>query len=281
MAEVFLRPLLATEHTDFDAGAERVAFAMAKRCAVPLHGVLPFVSNPEFEVAAPHLAAKAEAEAGERADAVEAAAAAAGVDFHLQVRSGAELYEEIVDEAGEMQADLIVIRRRGKRGFLAKMLVGEIVSKVISHAPCSVLVVARLAQPWQRRVLVALDPHAASPAVLAQAESAARACALPLHVLAVAADEGGRAQAQAMVDIAARDAAQQGVPVSAEVRVAAKASDAIIEAATAVGADLIVVGRHGGDSSRHAWIGGTTQKVIGTAECPVLVHITNAPNVKS
>jgi len=31
----FGRILLATEHTEFDAGAERLAFELAKACAVP------------------------------------------------------------------------------------------------------------------------------------------------------------------------------------------------------------------------------------------------------
>jgi len=63
MKHPFSRLLLATEHTEFDLGAEQVAFTMAARCGLPLHAILPVVSNPEYEVVAPHLAAQAEREA--------------------------------------------------------------------------------------------------------------------------------------------------------------------------------------------------------------------------
>ena len=50
---------------------------------------------------------------------------------------------------------------------------------------------------------------------------------------------------------------------------------ALIDAARARGADLLMVGRHGGTPLARAWIGGTAQKVIGLANCPVLVHVSN------
>ena len=50
----------------------------------------------------------------------------------LRVRRGDELYRQIVDEARERKTELIVLRRRGKRGFLANLLVGEMVSKVLA-----------------------------------------------------------------------------------------------------------------------------------------------------
>jgi hypothetical protein len=274
---VFQRPLLMTEHTEFDVGAERIAFEMARRCGVRLHGVLPYASNPEFEVAAPHLAAKAQADAGSRADRVEAQAAAQGVELSLQVRGGSELYEEVIDEARLVGADVIVTRRRGKRGFLAKLMVGEMVSKVIAHAPCSVLVVARGATPWRRRVLVAVDPRTPSEGQLATAIELARTCAVPLHIVSVALDDGGRAEAQAAVADAMATIAAAGPVATSEVRVG-KAAEQIVAAVAEADADLVVVGRHGGDSGRHAWIGGVTQKVIGLTECPVLVHITGKPS---
>ncbi len=270
---LFQRPLLVTEHTEFDVGAERIAFDMARRCGVRLNAVLPYASNPEFEVAAPHLAAKAQADAGARADQVEADAAAAGVDLSLEVRSGSELYEEVVDEARTVAADIIVTRRRGKRGVLANLLLGEMVGKVIAHAPCSVLVVARAAQPWRRCVLVALDPQTPLPRMLAAAIDIARTCGAALRVVSVAHDESGRGAVQAVVDEALAVAAAAGMTAAGDVRVG-KAADRIVAVAADVGADLIVVGRHGGDSGRHAWIGGVTQKVIGLGECPVLVHVT-------
>ncbi|MBN8509682.1 MAG: universal stress protein, partial [Burkholderiales bacterium] len=197
MAHPFHRLLLATEHTDFDVGAETVAFALARRCGLPLAGVLPIVSNPEFEAVAPELAARADAEAARRAEGVEAAAAAQGVALALEVRHGAEPYEEIVAEARERAADLVIIRRRGKRGFLANLMFGEMVGKVVAHAPCSVLMCPRAATMWQREVLVGVDPQAPDAALVATAARIAGECGIGLRIVGVVAGDGARAAAEA------------------------------------------------------------------------------------
>jgi nucleotide-binding universal stress UspA family protein len=274
MGGTFSRLLLATEHGEFDTGAETLAFALARARRVPLAGVLPMVSNPEFEAVAPQLAAKADAEAAARRRSLEARAKAEGVDFDLQVRRGSEPYVDIVDEARRRAADLIVIRRRGKRGFLANLLVGEMVSKVVAHAPCSVLIVPRGARMWSRRVLVGIDPQASDDTLLACAVSLACDCVLPLHVLCVAANDAARAAAARTLAVALRRARQLGATVDGEVRVG-RAYQELIQGAQACAADLLVVNRHRGDALDRAWIGGVAQKVIGLTECPVLVHVNN------
>src|SRR5512134_2569231 len=102
LTHTFSRLLLATEHGEFDAGSEALAFVMAQRCGLPLAAVLPVVSNPEFEAVAPELAAKADAEASVRREQLESRARAAGVTMALRVRHGAEPYAEIVEEARQM-----------------------------------------------------------------------------------------------------------------------------------------------------------------------------------
>ena len=57
MAQVFQRLLLATEHTEFDTGAERWPWRWRSAARAPLAVVLPLVSNPEYEAVAPQLAA--------------------------------------------------------------------------------------------------------------------------------------------------------------------------------------------------------------------------------
>ena len=90
MAQLFTRLLLATEGSEFDAGAERMAFALAQRCQLPLATVLPLVSNPEYEALAPQLAARAEQEAAVKIAALLAQANAAQVTVELRVRRGEE-----------------------------------------------------------------------------------------------------------------------------------------------------------------------------------------------
>lgn len=266
MTSPFSRLLLATEHTEFDRGAEAVAFAMAARCQLPLAGVMPLVSNAEYEAAAPQLAARADAEAGARADALEAAANARGVTLTLRVRRGAEPFEEIVAEARERAADLIVARRRGKRGFLAKLMFGEMVGKVVAHAPCSVLLCPRSAQMWQRRVLVGVDPQLPGTAPVELAARIAAACGIGLQIVAVA-DAADAALVQA------RSCAGQWLDdVQTEAR-RGRPHEGLIAAAADCGADLIVVGRRGPGLAGRAWIGGTAQKVVGLASCPVLIQV--------
>lgn len=140
----FSRILLATELTEFDTGAERIAFAMAQGCGVPLRVVIPIPSNAEFEGSQPELVLQAEEAAARRIADLRERAAVANVQLDICVRRGAEEHLEIIAEAQEAQTDLIIVRRRGKPGFLANLLLGEMVSKVIRDAKCSVLLVPRV-----------------------------------------------------------------------------------------------------------------------------------------
>ena len=273
MTHPFNHLLLATEHSEYDDGAERVALALAARCGLPLAVVLPLTSNPEFEAVAPQLAAQAEAQASASLKALQAAAQAAGVHLQSRVRRGPEPDQEIVDEARSLRSELIVTRRRGKRGFFARLLVGEMVSRVVAHAPCNVLLVPRAGAMWSRGVLLALDPVADASQRDLQVHTAvavAAECGLPLQVVAVA--DGNEATAHAAADAALAAALKRQVVCQASVR-KGKVHEQIVAAADAAGADLLVMGRHSAALGGRAFLGGTTQKVIGLAERPVLVVI--------
>lgn len=269
MSDTFQHLLLATEHSEHDAGSERLAMALARRCGLPLAAVLPIASNPEYEAVAPQLAARAEAVAAERLSGLKQLAASQGVVCQPEVRRGESLFREIVDEGRRLHSDLIVIRRRGKPGLLANLLLGEMVSQVLAHAPCSVLVVPRGATMWQRHVLVALDPAAPDAAALQQAMAVATQCGLPLTLAAVA--EGTQDATQALERALAT--ARNQVPGAQAQLLQGKPHLALTAAAQRLGADLIVVGRRGEGGFARAWIGGAAQKVIGLAECPVLVAV--------
>ncbi len=274
MSHVFSRLLLATEHTEFDTGAEQLAPALARQCGAPLMIVLPLVSNPEYEAQAPQLAARAEAETAEHLAQLRAMTAAVGVPAELHARRGPEPYREIVDEARECGADLIIIRRRGRRGLLANLLLGEMVRNVVAHAPCSVLVAPRGARMWSRRVLVAVDPQTTDMTPVATAAAIAADCALPLSVVGVAdAAADALQQADQALQRALSTARAFGIPVDGSVRVG-RPHLQILEAARLSDADLLVIGRHGEDTLARAWLGGVAQKVIGLADLPVLVCVT-------
>ncbi len=233
---------------------------------------MTIVGNAEFDSVAPELSARADDAAAARLHDLRALAAAQGVQLAIQVRRGTEPFREIVDAARSSSAELIIIRRRGRIGFLANLLVGEMVSKVVAHAPCSVLVNARGATLWARRVLAAIDPLAPDLATVATAARVAIACALPLTL--ICAVDAAERQPQASRALAAtlEHARALGASADGEVRVG-NAHEQIIEAIVRNGADLVVLGRQGATRMPRAWIGGVAQKVIGLAECPVLVCV--------
>jgi hypothetical protein len=272
MKAPYERLLLATEHTEFDVGAERVAIELARQCRQPLLAVFPLVSNPEFEAEAPQLALRAERQAHDRLQELRAQAEAAGVALDVRVRHGEEPYREIIAEAAERGADLVVARRRGRRGFLAKALVGEMVGKVATQAPCSVLLVPRAGQMWSKAILAAVDFSPATVKVVGAAAAIAARCALPLYAVSVTPRESTEAReaAEQAMSRAVNTAASAGVSAEGYV-LEGRAHEEIVRFAAQQGADLIVVGRRGGSSTIAHLLGGTATKIVGHADCPVLV----------
>jgi nucleotide-binding universal stress UspA family protein len=272
MSDPFERILLATEHTLFDSGSERLAFDLARRCGVPLAAVMPVLSNPEYEVIAPQLAELAEQEAAAKIRLLYEAATIAGVQIEVNARRGAEPYREIVQEAADRQSDLIVIRRRGERSFLSSLLVGEMVSKVVAHSPCNVLFVPRDAQMWSHGVLAGVDNSPNAEHVAHTAAKVALRCELPLTLVSVISHEGNslRAQAESTLGHVVAVASAAGVQAQSRILVG-KPFEQMLSAAKNLSADLIVVGRHGESNLIRTPFGGTTHKVAGLANIPVLV----------
>jgi nucleotide-binding universal stress UspA family protein len=188
------RIVLATEGTEFDVGAEHAAIVLAQRLAADLMAVLPLASNPEYLSAEPELALQAEQRAANALSALRTSAAAQGVGLRTTIRGGDVLWREIVETAAD--ADLLVTRRVGKRGFLARLLVGEMVSQVAAHARCPVLMVpATVTALWSDRVhVVAAAPSDASIAlatVLARTTAASIAPVEDMGQLAAVAARAG------------------------------------------------------------------------------------------
>lgn len=273
MTHPFERILLATEHTEFDAGAERLAFELAKRCSLPLAVVVPVVTNPEYEAIAPQIVAHVEQQTAARIESLRKVAAAQGVEISITARRGEEPYREIAQEAAERGSDLIVVRRRGKRGFLSNLLVGEMVSKVVGHASCSVLVVPRAAPMWSQGILAAVDTSPVAEHVASIAAKVARQCELPLHIVSILAHDtpGHRTATEHALAHARAVAESAGAAAPGALIVSGKPYEQVLENAKNLKADLIVVGRHGETALIRTPFGGTTQKVVGLAETPVLV----------
>lgn len=134
-------------------------------------------------------------------------------------------------------------------------------------------------------ILVATDLAETSDEIVRAAAALAKLTGAKLHLLHAFDLElspypglDGSPSFQGRVDAAERALAEQirrtvppGVPVtSCEVEMYS-AHRAIVEHARAVGADLIVLGPHRGRTLGTAFLGGTADRVIRTAEVPCLV----------
>ena len=270
MSGPYRKVLLATQGTEFDVGAERVGVELAARFGIALFAVSPVISNAEYESMAPVLGGEEEAAAAARLNDLRDRAQARQVELTGTVRRGEEPFREIVAEARRLQADLIVLRQRGKRGYLANLLLGEMVHTVTGHAPCDVLIVPRASNFWSRSILLATDGSLHSRRAATVAASIAVTCGLTLTAVSVAEPHAADADAGAHVEQALAAVRAAGVDASGRV-LTGRPHEAILRAAGEVGADLIVLGRRGMNPVRRALVGSTSEQVAGRSDCAVLI----------
>ncbi|HSD61898.1 MAG TPA: universal stress protein [Burkholderiales bacterium] len=268
----FEKILVATDTSEFSAGALRVAMALVKKCGGMLTVMTMVKTNPEYESIAPELHRQAEVSAREHVDKVREDARAQGLEIDTLVRRGDTPDAEIVDAAEEIKADLIVMGRRGRRG-IARFMVGDAVVKVIGHAHCSVLVVPKAAEMWHSRILMATDGSRYSDAAATSAAKVAKVCGLPVTVVSATAPSHSDARIREAHDAVARLAkffADDGV--STDTRVPqGRPDEAVVLTAREVGADLIVTGTHGRTGLQKFLMGSVVERIIGQADTPILV----------
>lgn len=281
------RLLLATESSEFSEGAIREAIRLAKRCGSKLTALSVIESNPEFGSEAPAILEKLEKEVLAHLDGVKARAKQEGVACETITYEGEDSYKYIVDEAVKQKSTMIIMGRRGKKGF-RRLVMGSTTAWTIGHAPCSVMVVPRAAQVDFKSIVVATDGSKYSAAAASEAIGIAKRNNAKLTVLAVvpadiamptdidfAAIEREKLADQDMQMAeknarAVKDAAQKaGVDAQAFV-MTGKPADAIIEIAKDKSADLIVVGSHGRTGLDRLLMGSVTERVIVMSSCAVL-----------
>lgn len=192
-----------------------------------------------------------------------------------------ETFERIVDLADSENADIIVMGRRGLRR-MERVLVGSVTARVIGHTQRDVLVVPSGASVGWKRIVTATDGSRFSRVATDKAIAFAQAYGGSLLVLSVvdvpaelyaeapAAVEDLIRKAKGYTAAVRNQAAAAGVPVETFVG-EAEADAAILNLAREQGADMIVVGSHGRTGLRRLLMGSVTEKVIGSATCPVLV----------
>jgi nucleotide-binding universal stress UspA family protein len=131
--------VLAYDGSKFSNKALQEAIGIAKSSGGSLL-ILSIVDiTDEFESEAPGLTDKMTEKLLKLTQKALEKAVAARVKAKVEVHVG-DAYEMIVDISKKKKADIIVMGSHGRTG-LTRLLMGSVTSRVIGHAPCSVLVV--------------------------------------------------------------------------------------------------------------------------------------------
>ncbi len=223
--------------------------------------------------------------------------AAPGLSLQLRVRKG-DIAAEILMQATEMKADLLVVGTHGRSGF-ERFLMGSVTEKVLRKACCPVLSVPRhhpdvvpAAAVFYKRILCPVDFSDSSREALDYAMLLAQESDAHLTVLHVTTDEivtpgqfgatipderetlaeyrtrRTREAAEFLRDIVPEKVAAYCTVERLVTR--GKPSWEILRIAAEQHTDLIVVGVHGRGAVDLALFGSTTNAVVREATCPVL-----------
>jgi nucleotide-binding universal stress UspA family protein len=205
----------------------------------------------------------------ERLEARKAEAATMGVTLSPRTRTSASAYEGIMEEAGELQPDLIIMGRHGYTG-LARLLMGSVTARVIGHSPCHVLVVPKGVSLTFKRLLVASDGSPFSDVAWHEALALGKTMGSDLIVVSVAADDRDIPGVTKVVQTLEKEAAKQGVSLETMI-LTGRPDESIVKATDFKQANLIIVGSHGRTGLKRLLMGSVAERVIGQASCPVLV----------
>lgn len=263
--------LLATDGSEFSAGAERIAMALCAEHGGHLHVVsaIPTPGGSGWMGGQPYKEAEAASE--ENLKRIEALTADRGIPCTTHVMSGDDPYEVIVQAAKDFVADLVVMGRRGRRG-LARIMLGDATAKVIGYAPCSVLVVPEAAQMWSS-ILVATDGSRFGDFGAVTAAILAKKSGVPVTALSVRVpihSERRQAEARPIVDRVVDFLTEQGVDARGLVEDGA-ADEAIVEVAEDRNAGLIVLGNFGRTGIGRMLFGSKAERVINATSSSVLI----------
>jgi nucleotide-binding universal stress UspA family protein len=279
--------------TDFSGDAERAietAVALAKSHGAMLH--LLHVVQPPVQPMGPEMTVAPIAfwrelhEAGiKRLANTKKKLDAQGVRCEIEVVDDVPGFA-IAAAAERVHADLIVMGSRGLTG-LKHIVLGSVAERTVRQAACPVLTVKDHGKAVAfRTIVVPMDFSAGAKQALELARSFAEKSA-PLHLVLVHAyyvpveleqylSEHGdttfdRISKDVTKDLEAILVQLQDAGVSAEyVARAGSPEHVVLEVARDKKADLIAMGTHGRRGLSHLFLGSVAERVVRTAEVPVL-----------
>jgi nucleotide-binding universal stress UspA family protein len=136
----FDKILLATDGSEYSRRATTRALDVAESYGTELYVVSIVEILPEIYSIAPHVVEQKVVETEKYLAKIKNQAEAKGLKFKDFVRDSSEPYDIITEIAQNEQVGLIVMGSHGRTG-LTRILMGSTVERVISQAPCPVLVV--------------------------------------------------------------------------------------------------------------------------------------------
>ncbi len=268
----FEKILLVTDRSEATVGATSEAIRLAQRTDGKLIAMSVIMINPEHASLARQLIEKENEDTLSHLEKVRTEATKAGVTCDISVRHGIEIYQEIINEAEQNHVDVIVMGRRGMTGLM-RLMMGSNTAKVIGYSQCSVLVVPRTAKINGNKILLAVDGSRYSDiAASATMNIAKHIDASVLVVSVVYSDLKEKRYTEAIQEIKRVESflTKEGIKVEGEV-LSGRPAEVLIEIADAKGVDLIVMGSHGRTGLDRVMLGSVSDRVIGYANCAVLV----------
>ena len=281
---IAIKNILAT--TDFSPAAMaavRYAAAWARRLGAELH-VVNFVQPQEMTAGAgygPGVDLEGLLDSARRGlREVEADPELQGVGLATHLREAA-VEDGMVALIGELHIDLVVAASAGRRG-LRKFIVGSTAEAIFRHVPCPVLLLGPGIEPKALtgkgpapapcQILYATDFGPAAQRAVGYARSLAQTWSASLRLLTVLPQPDPEALQLAQADAAA-ERLRALLPADAAAHVQVEfgaAAAAIVGAATALKADLIVLGARPQPAVSLYTGWATAYQVLCHAPCPVL-----------
>lgn len=207
-----------------------------------------------------------------------------GIKLDYLVIQG-EPHEVLPEVARKREADLIVMGTYGRKG-IRRMVMGSVTSGVILDSPCDVLVVKKECEDCTgeyRRVLVPYDGSEPSTKAIERVPEIIDDGEDSLTILYVIPGyeemeffrtghirKKIQEEATRVVLEGERAAHENGMKANTVIE-EGRAADKILQAATSLDSDLIVLGSHGWHGIDKSLLGSTTERVIAHAAVPVLV----------
>ncbi len=186
--------------------------------------------------------------------------------------------DAVIHAAEETDAEVIVTGSRGL--FHGEQLIGSVVRKIVTHAPCDVLLTRARDEadrphgsPPYRRILLATDGSATADRAARKAYALAKRLEASMTLVFVGHPKTGEL---VLGDTAATIG--EGDPVGLVI-LDGDPAEQIAATASQEGFDLVVVGNRGMTGARAAVLGSVPRDVAENASCDVLVARTIAQNL--